>query len=347
MLSRVYTPGHNVVVLLGDYSGRKATIVTQPDSNTLVIADSEDNSMKYITHSLLHQYVTKPEYVLDYDTFHFLLDCLIDKTDRTVVLPGAWDHPSRLTMAGTESLPYKGYSGTLRHVTLTHAFVELPGLSVRNKVFCLTNHCVASVYVPFCVRVNHLFTLTSVTLTTLMGKHVSIPKLPSIPPPPWERTPVPTSEEQNNTEYRKYWRLEKICDSNHLQNGMFFLKSLFTSYMACITGPCQFLFDESLLEGPRGYIQLIGDKQVLLWFSMSYKNGLLHDHLATVDPRRVKPYDGNPMPDYHEVCLTFTDHKSQSCHCNVDICHMYPKPPRAKGQSLLLLCTPHSISSQG
>ena len=233
MLSRVYTPGHNVVVLLGDHSGRKAIVVTQPDSNTLVIADSEDDSVKYITHSLLHQYVTKPEYVLDYDTFHFLLDCPIDETDRTVVLPGAWDHPSRLTMAGTESLigrgvfiiegPYKGYSGTLRRVTLTHAFVELPGLSVGNKVFCLTNRCVASVYVPFCVRVNHLLTSTSVTSTTLTGKHVSIPKLPSIPPPPREKTPVPTLEEQNNTEYRKYWRLEKICDSNHLQNGMFFL----------------------------------------------------------------------------------------------------------------------------
>lgn len=117
--------------------------------------------------------------------------------------------------------------------------------------------------------------------------------------------------------------------------------------MACITGPCQFLFDESLLEGPRSYIQLIGDKRVLLRFGMSYENGLLHDRLATVDPGRVKPYDGNPMPDYHEVCLTFTDHKSRSCHRNVDICHMYPEPPRAKGQSLLLLCTPHSVSPQG
>ena len=81
--------------------------------------------------------------------------------------------------------------------------------------------------------------------------------------------------------------------------------------MACITGPCQFLFDKSLLEGPRSCIQLIGDKRVLLRFSTSYKNGLLHDHLMTVDPGRVKPYDGNPMPDYHEVCLTFTDHKSR------------------------------------
>ena len=101
-------PGHNVVMLLGDHSGHKVTIVTQPDSNTLVIANSEDDSVTYITHSLLHQYVTKPEYVLDYDTFHFLLDCPIDETNQMVVLPGAWDHPSRLTMAGTKSLIGRG-----------------------------------------------------------------------------------------------------------------------------------------------------------------------------------------------------------------------------------------------
>ena len=53
------------------------------------------------------------------------------------------------------------------------------------------------------------------------------------------------------------------------------------------------------------------------------------------------------IPDYHEVCLTFTDHKSWFYYHNVHICHMQLQPPRAKEQSLLLLYTPHSISPHG
>ncbi len=126
-----------------------------------------------------------------------------------------------------------------------------------------------------------------------------------------------------------------------------FFQSRFTCFIVCIPGPCQFLFDDSLLDGGKSYIQIIGDKRVLLRFGASYENGLLLDRLATVDPGRVKPYDGNPVPDYHEVCLSFTDHKSRACHRNVDICHMEPAPPRAKGQSLLLLCAPSSVSPHG
>ena len=75
--------------------------------------------------------------------------------------------------------------------------------------------------------------------------------------------------------------------------------------------------------------------------------GLLHGRLATVDPGRIVPCEGNPSPEFHEVCLTFTDHKSRPCHRNVDVCYMLPQPPKAKGQLLLLLCSPSSLSPYG
>ena len=76
------------------------------------------------------------------------------------------------------------------------------------------------------------------------------------------------------------------------------------------TGPCQFLFNESLLDGGLSYVDLIGEKRILLRFGLSYQNGLLHDRLATVDPGRIRPHAGSPDPLFHKVCITFTDHKS-------------------------------------
>lgn len=94
-------------------------------------------------------------------------------------------------------------------------------------------------------------------------------------------------------------------------------------------------------------MQLVGNRRVLLRFGLSFQNGMLHDRLATVDPGRVVPHVDNPQPEFHEVCVTFTDHKSRLCHQNVDICHMHPQPPKAKGQLLLLLCVPQSYSPSG
>ena len=94
-------------------------------------------------------------------------------------------------------------------------------------------------------------------------------------------------------------------------------------------------------------MELIGSMRVLVRFDLAYENGTLHDRLATVDPGRTKPYRGYPEPAYHEVCLTFTDHRSKLSHRNVDVCFLHPEPPRSKLQSLLLLCTPRSCSPTG
>ena len=126
---------------------------------------------------------------------------------------------------------------------------------------------------------------------------------------------------------------------------MFFFLSY--SRLISLSGPCRFLFDETVREGGKSYVQLIENRRVLLRFGLSYMQASLHGRLATVDPGRIIPWEGNPSPGFHEVCLTFTDHKSRSCHRNVDVCAMLPQPPKAKGQLLLLLCSPSSLSPYG
>lgn len=112
--------------------------------------------------------------------------------------------------------------------------------------------------------------------------------------------------------------------------------------------PCQFLFRDEPPDGSsRSYIDLIADKRVLVAFGAGYTDASMFKRLATVDPGRVIPQKDYPEPGYHEVCTTFTDHEGRLCHRNVDICYLKPAPPNAKGQSLLLLCTPNSSSPNG
>ncbi len=107
------------------------------------------------------------------------------------------------------------------------------------------------------------------------------------------------------------------------------------------------LFDNFPLAGSKSYPELIGNKRVQVRFKITFESGTLTDRLATVDPGRVVPYAGNPEPGFHEVCLTYTDNKGQCKHQSVDICHLNPEPPRAKGHRLLLLCAPVSSSPDG
>ena len=109
----------------------------------------------------------------------------------------------------------------------------------------------------------------------------------------------------------------------------------------------RFLFDAFSMMGLKTLPQLIGNRRVQVRFRITFESGTLRDRLATVDPGRVIPYAGNPQPGFHEVCITYTDNKGQVKHQNVDICHLIPEPPRAKGQTLLLLRSPLSSSPEG
>ena len=101
------------------------------------------------------------------------------------------------------------------------------------------------------------------------------------------------------------------------------------------------------MAGTKTLPQLIGHRRVQVRFKITFESGTLRDRLATVDPGRVVPHAGNPDPEFHEVCITYTDNKGQVRHRNVDICHLLPEPPRAKGQTLLLLRAPVSSSADG
>lgn len=107
----------------------------------------------------------------------------------------------------------------------------------------------------------------------------------------------------------------------------------------------RFLFDTYPLVGSKTLPQLIRYRRVQVRFKVTFESGTLRDRLATVDPGRVVPFAGNPQPEFHEVCITYTDNKGQVRHRNVDICHLLPEPPWVKGQTLLLLSSPVSSSA--
>lgn len=111
------------------------------------------------------------------------------------------------------------------------------------------------------------------------------------------------------------------------------------SYWSFPLGPCQFLFQES-------YISLIGDNQIVVSFNEYYPDASLFKCHATIDPGRVIAPEGLVEPQYHEVYVTFSDHDQRIRHKSVDVCHLGPVPPNAKGQSLLLLCNPKSPHGQ-
>ena len=152
-----------------------------------------------------------------------------------------------------------------------------------------------------------------------------------------EKTPEPALEEQTKERDNSVWR---AGNNQHTSKGMSNRLLINARFISSFSGPCQFLLDDTPPDGGSSYIQLIAERRVLVRFGMSYENTVLHDRLTTVDPRRISPHPYNTQPEFHEVCVAFTDQKSRLCHENVDICHLKPEPPKAKGKSLLLLCSP-------
>ena len=150
-VSRIYAPGHQLVIVMGRFCGYCTTVISQPDSQTLIVTVvAGDFDLSTAEHTI------KPEYTLDYASFSFLLDAPVVDTKESTLVPTKWDGPALMTLAGTEHLlghnafvvrGYKGYHGNLQQVTLSHAFVKLPGISDGSRVLHVKHGSVMSSHV--------------------------------------------------------------------------------------------------------------------------------------------------------------------------------------------------------
>lgn len=150
MLSRVYAPGHQLVIIAGQSYGLIATVLDQPDDDMLLLAIVSAHEETSMSHHII-----KARNTLDLDRFYFLVS--EEWFHRELGIVTAWDgfddsslrtdhrpHAERMTVKGTEELighealivagHYKGYRGRLRSVNKKKAVVELPGLAEGNKV---------------------------------------------------------------------------------------------------------------------------------------------------------------------------------------------------------------------
>ena len=127
LLSRVYTPGQKLVLVLGVSSCRCATVVAQQDSFSLLVSTHSAGPDTSSFAAMNEQCVVRAEHTLDYDSFGFLVDAPVEDSIVLDLLPGCHHFPARMTLQGTESLiglpafvlegTFKGYTGTLKLVT--------------------------------------------------------------------------------------------------------------------------------------------------------------------------------------------------------------------------------------
>ena len=150
---------------------------------------------------------------------------------------------------------HKGYKGTLRRVTLKYAFIELPGLAEGNNICRVINPAVVSAYVLLCARiVSKILECHQFNFDWMKGPSSRVIVFFYCSSP---------SKRKITSAYA--WGSSGRCLSVFTWSCTWWCTPLLCAVFFGWTfiGPCQFLFNESSLDGGKSYVQPVGTPVVV------------------------------------------------------------------------------------